>query len=674
MVMNYQNPGITGNQVAARLEAKLQQAMTLHQQGQLAHAKFLYEEILSIQAENFDALHLLGVIAVQTGNPGKAIELMTKAIALDPTVAAVYNNRGNALQGLKQLEAALQDYDKAIALQPDFAEAYNNRGVMLYELRHADAALPSYDKAISIRPDYAQAYNNRGNALFALNQFDAALASYDKALALQPDFAEAYCNRGNALKHCNQFEAALSSYNQAIDLRPNYENLFGMRLHTRMEICDWTNHASELAELARKIESRESASDPFRMLVLFDSLSLHRKSAEIYGRQKYPANHVLPRFAKLPRHQKIRVGYFSADFRDHPVSRLTAELYELHDRKRFEITAFSFGPDTKDDLRKRLEAGFDSFIDVRNVPDKEVALLSRNMEIDIAVDLGGFTRDSRTNIFAIRAGPIQMAYIGYLGTMGVEYIDYIVADQTIIPDESRQHYSEKVVYLPSYQVNDSRRTIADKEFSRLELGLPPTGFVFCCFNNSYKIAPQTFDGWIRILHQVEHSVLFIYADNDTAKSNLKKEARARGFDANRLIFGQRLSAPEYLARCRVADLFLDTLPYNGGTTASDALWAGLPVLTCMGESFPSRVAASLLKALHLPDLIATTQKQYESLAVEFATNPQRLSDIRQKLDKNKRTTPLFNSQLFTRHLEDAYTQMYERYQRDLPPEHIHVNG
>jgi predicted O-linked N-acetylglucosamine transferase (SPINDLY family) len=300
----------------------------------------------------------------------------------------------------------------------------------------------------------------------------------------------------------------------------------------------------------------------------------------------------------------------------------------------------------------------------------EIAELAREMKIDIAVDLAGFTTDSRTGIFAFRAAPLQVNYLGYPGTMGAAYIDYLIADKTLIPDESRQHYSEKIVYLPSFQVNDSRRKISERVFTREELGLPQAGFVFCCFNSSYKIMPNTFDGWMRILKQVDQSVLFLYAGNEQAEINLKKEAARRGVDTGRLVFGKQLPLYEHLSRYRVADLFLDTLPFNAGTTASDALWAGLPVLTCSGEAFASRMAASLLTAMGASELITSTQKDYEDLAVELATNPERLKGIKRKLDKNRLTSLLFDTKLFTRHIEDAYMQMIERYYAGLPTEHV----
>ena len=729
---------VTPNALAAQTEAKFQQALQLHQQGQLAQAKVLYEEVLKSQPRHFDALHLSGVIAFETRNFKTAVELIGKAIKIQPDNAAFYSNRGNALKELKQLDDAVASYDRAIALKPDYAEAYYNRGVALQEMKQLDDAVASYDQAIALKLDFALAYNNRGNALKELKKLDDAVASYDKTIALTPDFAEAYSNRGNTLRELRQLEDAVASYDRAIALKPDFAEaycnrgvalkeltqlddailsydrsialkpdfaeayynrgdalrelkqfddalasyekalalksdglfLLGIRLNIKMHICDWSAFDLHVSQLAEKIERHENASTPFPFLAIKDSPSLQQEVAKIFVEKKYPGNHLLPKIPEHFQHEKIRIGYFSADFYSHPVSFLTVELFELHHKDTFELFAFSFGPQKKDKMRERIEVAFDHFLDVQNLSDMDIAKLSRNLEIDIAIDLGGFTEKCRTGIFAFRAAPVQVNYIGYLGTMGADYIDYLIADPMIVPEKSRKYYCEKIAYLPSYQVNDTKRRIADKLFTREELGLPEKGFVFCCFNNNYKITPGTFDGWMRILLQVEGSVLFLYTDNEAAAVNLKNEAKSRGIDKERLIFGKRLSLPEHLARYRVADLFLDTLPYNAGATASDALWAGLPVLTCMGKSFASRVAASLLNAIHLPELITSTQEEYETLAIELATNPEKLKLIRKKLEQNRLTTPLFDTQLFTQHLEEAYRLMYDRYRKGLPPEHI----
>jgi predicted O-linked N-acetylglucosamine transferase (SPINDLY family) len=401
---------------------------------------------------------------------------------------------------------------------------------------------------------------------------------------------------------------------------------------------------------------------------------VQRKAAEIWISNRHPISAALPAIPKRPAHEKIRVGYFSADYYNHVVMHLMAELFERHDRSKFELIAFSFGAESNDDMRRRTAKSFDDFIDVRNKSDKDVALLSRDLEVDIAVDLMGFTANGRPGIFALRAAPIQVNYLGYSGTMGADYIDYIIADSIVIPENSKQYYCEKIVYLPnSYQVNDCKRSISEKAFTRAELGLPPMGFVFCCFNSNYKITAQVLDCWIRILKKVEGSVLWLFESDAKAASNLRQKVLTSGVNPERLIFAKRVPLlGEHLARYRSADLFLDTLPYNAHATASDALWVGLPVLTCLGETFAGRVAASLLSATDLPELVTTTPEAYEVLAIELATHPDRLKAIKQKLAKNRLTAPLFDSELFTKHIQTAYIAMYERYHAGLAPSDIYV--
>jgi predicted O-linked N-acetylglucosamine transferase (SPINDLY family) len=441
-----------------------------------------------------------------------------------------------------------------------------------------------------------------------------------------------------------------------------------------MKICDWSNLAHAIDDLSKKVMANEKVTTPFMLLAMNDDASLNRKSSEIYTQFKHPLN---PSLGPIPKHAKkeiIRIAYFSPDFQNHPVSILSSQLFEIHDRERFEVFAFSLRKaPVGDEMCLRLKKGFDRFIDVDSMSDLEIAQLARELGVDIAIDLAGLTQYSRTGIFSYRAAPIQVNYLGYCGTLGADYIDYIIADKTLIPSDSQSCYLERVVYLPnSYQVNDRKRLISDRQFTRQELGLPENGFIYCCFNNNYKILPATFDGWMRILKAVEGSVLWLFQDNPWVVDNLKSEALNHGVEANRLVFAERMPPSEHLARHRLADLFLDTYPCNAGTTASDALWAGLPVLTLMGGSFVSRMAASLLNAIGLPELITSTQEEYEVLAIELATNPHKLADIKLKLAKNRLTTPLFDTPLFTKNLEVAYSKMYERYQDDLQPDHITI--
>jgi protein O-GlcNAc transferase len=567
---------------------------------------------------------------------------------------------------------ALTSYNKAIALKPDFADAHYNRGNMLNALKRPEEAIASYDKTIALKPENAEAHNNRGAVLNNLKRYEEALASFDKAIALKPDDAEAHNNRGAALNALKRHPEALASVEKAIALKPDIEFLLGNLLSTKMTICDWSNLDTQIAQLVHRIGRGEKVSSPFPLLAITNSPELQRKAAEIYALARFPVDNALPKIAKRHRRNKIRIGYFSAEFREFATALLIAELFERHNRSQFEVVAFSFGPDTNDEMRRRLEMSFDKFIDVRTRSDRDIALLARKLEIDIAVDLMGFHQDCRTNIFSMRAAPIQVNYLGYPGTMGANYIDYLIADPTVIPAPHQNHYAEKIAYLPnSCMPNDSTRIISDRMFDRMEFGLPQSGFVFCCFNNSYKINPTIFDCWMGILKKVEGSVLWLSENNATAVANLKKEAAVRDINPDRLVFAKRMPLlADHLARHRLADLFLDVLPFNAHTTASDALWADLPVLTQIGETFIGRVAASRLTAIELPELITLTRQEYESLAIELATNPEKLAGIKRKLTDNRLTTPLFDTNLFTKHIEAAYTAMYERHQAGLAPDHI----
>jgi len=479
-------------------------------------------------------------------------------------------------------------------------------------LRRQTEALTDFETAIALNPGFAEAYSNKGNVLQELKHFDLAVESYDKALALRPDYADAHYNRGNALQELKQTPAARDAYIEALRLEPAYEYLPGALLHTRMHLADWTATADGIDQLEAAILAGGRVA-PFPVLALTDSPAVQRAAAETWIRDKVPRRHGLGAFAGRPRSSRLRIGYFSADFHNHAMAYLMAELYEAHDRSRFELTGFSLGPDRNDEMRQRISGTFDRFVDVRTQSDREIAQLARSLEIDIAVDLNGFTQGARLGAFAEGCAPIQVNFLGYPGTIGAPYIDYIIADRNSIPEASQPHYAEKIVYLPhSYQVNDSRRAISDRVFSRAELGLPKEGFVFCCFNNGYKILPRIFDIWMRLLGQIPGSVLWLLADTPIAVENLRREAEARGVAGDRLVFAGRMPLADHLARHRAADLFIDTLPYNAHTTASDALWAGLPVLTCQGESFAGRVASSLLNAVDLPELVTTNLDDYEA--------------------------------------------------------------
>ena len=655
-----------------QLQLMLQQGIQAFQDGNVDGADSMLTRVIQDDAKNLPALHILGLIKASQEKYDEAANLLARAARIEPNDASIQYNLAKALADSGADREALPHHKKSIELSPNNPEAWLSYGRTSTNLGRHDDALTYYDRALGLKPDYAEAVLNKGGALKELKRFEEALTYFDKAISLKPDYHEAWTNKGLTLCGLNWYDEAITHYETALSLKPDIEWIYGELLHTKMRICSWLGLSDSLENISEKFLSKEKIAQPFLLLSLNDDALLHKKYAEIYARSKHPKNSALGPIPKHAKTEKIRVGYFSADFRCHAVSVLTAELFELHDQERFEIIAFSFSADDKSLMRLRLSQAFNQFIDVSDMSDLEIAKLSRDLKIDIAVDLGGYTTDSRTGIFAYQAAPLQVCYLGYLGTMGTEYFDYILADKTLIPDGSEIYYSEKIAYLPSYQANDRKRVISDKVFTRQELGLPEKGFIFCCFNNNYKILPVTFDGWMRILKSVEGSVLFLYAENKWAEENLKIEAEARGVSSTRLVFSKSIPADEYLARYRICDLFLDTAPYNAGTTASDALWAGIPILTLIGRSFASRMAASLLNAIGLPELITKTQEEYEAMAIEFAMNPQKLATIKQRLASNRFTTPLFDTPLFTKNLEAAYLKMYEQYQADSHPKTFYI--
>ncbi len=614
----------------------LQEGFALQQQGALDQAAACYRRVLELAPSQFDALHLSGVIAAQRKNFTDAVALIGRAIAVDPNHAGAHYNMAHVLE----------------------------------DLRRTDAALASYDRVLVLKPDYATAHNNRGGVLFRLRRYTEAAASYERAIALEPAYADAHYNRAMALMELGRLADAVTAFDAALAIAPDYHFLPGLRLYAKMRICDWRHYDAETRALVDDVNKGRPVTPPWPLLAISDAPDVQQRAAALWTAAKFPADATLGALPLRKAKDKIRLAYVSMDFRQHPVSALIAEVIEKHDRARFEIFAFSFGPDTGDPLRKRMEKAFDHFIDVQQQADHDIAAQIRAQEIDIAIDLAGYTTDSRPGIFALRAAPIQVNYLGYPATMAAPYMDYIVADQTVIPASQRNAYTEKVAALPCFQANDSQRPVATKTFTRAELGLPATGFVFCCFNNTFKLNPDVFASWMRILTQVPDSVLLLFAENSQAAANLRAAADAANVAPARLVFAERIPMAEHLARYRIADLFLDTWPFNAGTTASDALWSGLPVLTRQGKSFVGRMAASLLGAVGLAELVTSSAADYEAMAVALARDTARLAGLKDHLEKNRDTVLLFDSTRTTRHLEAAYTNMITRLDAGLLPEHI----
>jgi protein O-GlcNAc transferase len=683
-------------------------ADVLRQLKQPEEALASFDRALSIRPDHLESLFNRGVLLLEQRRLTEALASFDRAVALKPDYVEVHFNLGLLLLEQRRLTEALASFDRAVALKPDFLKAHFHRGLLLIELRRLTEALASFDAALALKPDYLEGHFNRGVLLVELRRLTEALASFDRAAALQPAFPDVHLSRGSLLIELGRFAEALASldralalkpgdpdthlarataflrmksyveaipeYGQVVAFKPDLRFALGFLQHCKMQICDWGGLDADIGRLVAGVRNGATVSSTLHVLAVVDDEAVHREAAQIWVREECPAIHDLPALPERAPSGKLRIGYFSGDFHDHPVAVLAAELFESHDRSRFEITAFSLRPNSYSANRRRLEKAFDRFVDVCDRPDHDVALLARRYEIDIAVDLGGHTDSGRPGILARRAAPIQVAYLGYPGTMGAEYIDYLIGDPTVIPPEHRSHYSEKIVYLPHcYLPNDSTRKIGATP-TREQENLPPDGFVFCCFNASYKIMPETFSSWMRILARVDSSVLWLSALTDPAAAdNLQREAQRLGVDPRRLIFANLApSSSQHLARLKLADLILDTLPYNAHASSMDALWAGVPVLTRIGRSFAGRVAASVLRSIGLPELVTTSVQQYEGLAVELATNPTLLAEIRQRLANNRLTTPLFDSRSFVRHLESAYTMVFERYRAGLSPDHIYV--
>jgi len=584
----------------------------------------------------------------------KSLEIIPDRLSTITNLIATLIKLNKLVDASKHLQNAMTKYEKDEIL-------YLNQGILNLKLKNLTAALVSFDNSISINSNYSEAYNNLGFVYDKLNELNLSLINYNAAIRINPRYIEALYNRGNLYLKLKKYDLAIKDFESAIIIDKNYEDLLASYIAAKMQVCDWTNYEINLKDLSILLD-KKIVTSPFHVLSLFDDPKLHYSVAKAYYESEMPIDNSLGDLNYPIINSKIRIGYFSADFHNHATSFLMVNIFELHDRSKFEFYAFSFGPNLNDEMRFRLSNAFDQFIDVSNMSDYEVTNLARKLNINIAIDLKGYTEGQRAGIFSKRCAPIQVNFLGYPGTMGAPFYDYIIADSIIIPNNMELFYSEKIVFLPNtYQPNDSNKVISSNNLKKQDHGLPKNAFVFCSFNNTYKILPEIFDIWLNILKAVPHSVLWLIKDNNLAVSNLRMYAEKNGVSSDRLIFADRLKLDEHLARHKFADLFLDTFPYNAHTTASDALWAGLPVLTCQGKSFASRVASSLLVAINLSEFITNTFCEYQSKAIYFARNTKIIDDAKLSLEKNRNTYPLFNSLSFTRDLEMAYFQMYSRY-------------
>jgi protein O-GlcNAc transferase len=624
------------------------------------------EKAIALRPDFANAWLGLGNVLATRGKYPDALQAYRSAVALGPGLAEAWLMCGNACVKVNRHYEAVKAYQEALALNPDITEASYALGSTLLTLNQRAEALTTFDALLAVKPDLAEAWVGRGNVFWQLKQYNAALSDFDRAIGLKHDLAEAWYNRGIIFQELKQYPAAIAAYDAALKINPNLTYAEGFRLFAKRMLCDWANTEVETKVFIEKIRSQEVTAYPFVLLSMSSSATEQLQCAKRYA-DTFP---VFPsdNYRKVYSHSRIRVAYLSADFDNHAVAHLIVGLLEHHNRSRFEIIGLSLGPYQTSQVGQRIQRACERFVDVRDKSDQEIAQLMRDLEIDIAIDLMGHTQSARPYIFAQRPAPVQVSYLGYIGTTGADFIDYIIADKLTLPFEQQDHFIEKIVHLPDcFLVNDNQLQIAQHTLSRQEAGLPSEGFVFCSFNSSYKLGRPIFQLWMHLLSMVKGSVLWLVASNSEMMANLELEAQHCGIDPKRIVFAPRVSLPEHLARQRLADLFLDTTPYNAGATGAAALWAGLPVLTIIGETFVSRMGASMLHAVGLPELVTNSLAEYEALALKIATKSEFCLELKRKLARNRERCALFDTTAFAKHIEAAYETMQQAHEKNLQP-------
>jgi protein O-GlcNAc transferase len=624
-------------------------ALDHYRAGRLDEAEIALHTVLSAQPGHPEALNLLGAVAHRAGKPMLSLELFGKAVRLCPGRADYLNNLGEAHRALGSLGEAERCYRAALQLAPDSADARSNLGIVATSLGRLEEAEAIYRDLLRRIPDYAAAHNNLGVVLRNLGRLNEAERSYREAVRLNPDFAEAYNGLGDALTRLGRSEEAEESYRRAVTLKPTYTEARSNWVHERQHLCQWSGLAAEIEHLRLAVRQQGAAMAPFAFLTLPDTgraeqlACASRCASATYA--NFLARPVLWKAQGAAR--RLRVGYLSADYYDHATSYLVVEVMERHDRQQFEVIAYSYGPDDRSALRARMVGAFERFTDIRDLPHEAAAQRIAADGIDILVDLKGHTLGTRLEILALRPAPVQVTWLGYPGTLGqARLADYLIGDPIVTPLEHAADYTERLALLPHcYQPNDRSRTLAEPP-TRAQAGLPETAFVFCCFNQSYKITPGILDIWCRLLQGIPDSMLWLLRASPRAEENLRREARARGVTEKRLLFAEKLPPARHLARLKLADLALDTFPVVSHTSASDLLWAGVPLVTIAGETFVSRVAASALHAAGAPELVVQDANAYYRLALTLATDPARLEAIRTKLAAARSSCPLFDSSRF----------------------------
>lgn len=654
---------------------KINEILNLIKANKFVEAESKCEEIKIKLDKNVEFLHIYGFIFLNLKKYDKAINVWKKAIEINPEFVEGLNNLGNAFLKIKKFDEAIEYLNDALKLKPDFFETYYTLSEVFFHKAMYEASLKNLDKALNLKPDHLPTINNKIKLLLKMSKKEDALKFLDKVIPYHPKNSELYNEKAEILSDLGMNSRSLNTYKTILMIDPNYPFVLGKVVDDKLKNCDWNGLDKDCAEIKKKIIDGKKIAAPFLVSTLFDSSYLQNKSAEIWIKQ-FRLTEKKFKFQTDNNDSKRNIGYFSADFRDHPVGHLISKMLESHDKTKFNIYGFYLGNKHKEDDRfyKRIKKTFTKFYDVSKMSDEEIISLSINLKIHIAVDLMVYTgSQSRFGIFLNKCAPIQINFLGYPGTSASEKIDYIIADKTVIPETNKKFFTEKIIYFPnSYQPSEKNRQLSEKKFTKKNLNLPEDVFIFCCFNTCSKILPGMINVWADILNQVPKSILWMISDNEVTKKNLNIEFEKKNIDTKKIIFSDKLPISEHLARIKYADLFLDTFPYNAHTSCSDSIWAGLPLLTIEGNSFQSRVASSLLRTSGLEELVTKNEKEYIEKAVYIAKNKDYLDNLKNKLINSRNTNPLFDNQTFIKDIEKAYSIVLEKYFKNQKPEDIYL--
>ena len=638
-------------------ELLFNEAKKLHINGKIKDAQVIYLQLLKTNSKNSNLLFLLGTTYVQLKNFSKGKEFLNTSININNSFPESYNSRGIIFAEEGDYLNAIKDYDKALSLKKDYYDAHLNKAVALKNVSKFKEAIKYLQLCIKLKPNDFKIYNNLGNISRDLKKYNSAKKYYTEAIKLNQNFAEAYSNRGELLQlYFNEFEEAIEDYNASIKIDENLNYIRGKRLQARMTLNEWKDFNQEIKIIKDDIKKQKKTIHPFAHMSLMDDPEQQKSITELYLENNY----LTPSKKNMSfKNDKIIIGYFSAEFHNHPVMHLILDVFKNHNKSEFKIYGFSIGP-TKDEWSEKVKKYFDKFIDISDMSDSDIISLSKELKLDIAINLTGYTLNARNNIFFKQLATKQVNYLGYPGTMGSKCYDYIIADKIVIPEENKKYFSEKVIYLPNcYQANQEKINISDKNLNKNDLGLPENKFIFACFNNSYKITPSIFKRWMNILKKCESSILWLLQDIELGRQNLWKEAEIEGVNRARIIFAGRVPLKDHLKRLKFIDLFLDTFPYNAHTTASETIRAGVPILTLIGKSFPSRVASSILTNVGLENLIVSNLDDYETKAISLAQNYKEIENLKNHLAQEKNLNKLFDSKVFTKDLEKVYKKIID---------------